>query len=80
MPRKSYTELADILESAKEKLPVQCRYQHYKWQKYRVESLATLVDDDRNLQTMAVYRPEWYPESIFVRNIEVFGEMVEWEW
>jgi len=80
MSRKSYQELTDILISEQEKLPIQSRYQHYKWQKYRVESLATLVDDDRNLQTMVVYRPEWHEESKFVRNIDVFVEMVELEW
>ncbi len=80
MARKSYTEIADDLAIAQWELPVKQRYQHYKWQKYRVESLAVLVDDDRNLQTMVVYRPEWHPESVFVRNSEIFAEMVEWEW
>jgi len=80
MSRKSYQELADILVSEQEKLSIQSRYQHYKWKKYRVESLATLVDDDRNLQTMVVYRPEWFEQSKFVRNLDVFAESVEREW
>lgn len=80
MSRKSYKELADILNKAKENVQIQCLYKHYKWQRYRVESLATLVDDDRNLQTMVVYRPEWEQECIFVRNIDIFEEIIEREW
>jgi len=77
MTRKTYDELAIDLLKQEEFLPTWCWYLHYKWTKYRVESLATLVDDDRNLQTMVVYRPEWYEKSVFTRNVDVFLEEVE---
>ncbi len=79
MAKKSYQEIADILEIAKKVVAIWSWYQHYKWTKYFVVDLAiSFVDDE--LQTEVIYFPEWYENTKFIRSFDQFVSEINIKW